>query len=138
MLYEEVLILYYSKLFQSFQKLGVPKLRVWRIHGKFSQGRQALFQSSPARILCRGLGAGGRGWGRRFCRSRPAGTDAPARLLSRGFGCGDDVLDARNMQDGTASSVGNKTISIRIESDFNRITQHPRCVVVGNVIAFAV
>ena len=41
-------------------------------------------QSSQCRILCRGLGAGGRGWGRRFCRSRPAGRVSWSRVLSCG------------------------------------------------------
>ena len=45
----------------------------------------APFQSSPSPVLCRGLGADGRGWGRRFCRSRPAGRDS--RRFSRGGQC---------------------------------------------------
>jgi len=41
------------------------------------------FQFAPVIFLCPRLRAGGRGWGRRFCRSRPAGRDAPARRPSR-------------------------------------------------------
>ena len=90
-------------------------------------------QSSQASFLCPAL------------RADDTGSGRAAGRRQRGSGCslsrrhrGGNVLNARDVQNGATPGERHQTSRVGVKSDFERIPQHPRRIVVGNVVALAV